>query len=157
MAWMAQPDGPTEIQQKRTGLQIPAQSPFFKQVLKTLCGVIAKECGSPIARRFLDSIRHANEPDFKTRIKSLLSRISRENAVKLVGDLTVVEQSLRQTRNHFTHPGIRSKGRVMVEAKEFFLFDQRLHALLRLLMLMRVGFSEERVLDQVYVQSRQWV
>jgi hypothetical protein len=130
---------------------------FFRQILKSLCGLISKECGSsPIARRFLDSIRHANEPDLKTRIESLLSRITSEHAVKLLGDVTVFEQTLRQTRNHFTHAGIRRKSRVITRASELFIFNQRLHALLRLLMLMRVGFSEEKVFEPIYRQSRQW-
>ena len=130
---------------------------FFKQVLKSLCGLISKECGSsPIARRFLDSIRHANEPDLKTRIESLLSRITSEHAVKLLGDVTLFQQTLRQTRNHFTHPGIRRKSRVITRASELFIFNQRLHALLRLLMLMRVGFAEDKVFEPIYQQSRQW-
>src|SRR5262249_5386761 len=80
-----------------TDNSIVESSTFFKQVLKCLCAVISKECGaSPLARRFLDSIRHANEPNLKTRTESLLSRITAEHAVKLLGDVTVFEQTLRQ-------------------------------------------------------------
>jgi crotonobetainyl-CoA:carnitine CoA-transferase CaiB-like acyl-CoA transferase len=130
---------------------------FFEQVLKGLCELISKECGSsPIAKRFLDSIRHANEPAFQNRIESLLSRITGDHAAKLLGDLTVFAQTLKQTRNHFTHPGISKKSKVLTGAKELFRFNQKLHAFLRLLMLMRLGFSEENVFEPVYNQSRQW-
>ena len=130
---------------------------FFRHVLKGLCELISKECGSsPIARRFLDSIRHANEPAFQNRIESLLSRITADHSVKLLGDLTVFAQTLKQTRNHFTHPGISKKSRVLTGAKELFLFNQKLHGLLRLLMLMRLGFSEDNVFEPIYHQSRQW-
>lgn len=132
--------------------------PFFKQVFKTLCELISKECGqSPISKRLVDSIRHANEPSFQNRIESVLSRITKDRAVRLLGDLTVFEQTLRQTRNHFTHPGISKKAKVLTGSKELFLFNQKLHSLLRLLMLIRLGFSEESVFEPIYRQSRQWV
>jgi hypothetical protein len=130
---------------------------FFRQALKALDELISKTCGSsPIAERFQDSIRHANEPAFQNRIESLLSRVTVEHSVKLLGDLTVFAQTLKQTRNHFTHPGISKKSKVLTGAKELFLFNQKLHALLRLLMLMRLGFSEENVFEPIYIQSRQW-
>lgn len=130
---------------------------IFKRALKQLCKLISDTCGtSAIGARLLDSIRHANEPSFQIRVQSLLSRINPERATKLLSDLAVFEQSLRQTRNHFTHPGIRKKSKVIIKAKELFLFNQRLHALLRLLMLLHLGFSEEKVFEPIYQQSRQW-
>jgi Apea-like HEPN len=111
----------------------------IEQVQKALCDLISKACtSSPIAKRFLDSIRHANEPAFQDRIESLLSRVTANHSIKLLGDLTVFAQTLKQTRNHFTHPGISTKSKVLTGAKELFLFNQRLHALLRLLMLIRL-------------------
>jgi hypothetical protein len=50
---------------------------FFEQVHKALCDLISKACASsPIAKRFLDSIPHANEPAFQDRIESPLSRVT---------------------------------------------------------------------------------
>jgi hypothetical protein len=45
---------------------------------------------------------------------------------------------------------------VLTRASELFNFNQRLHALLRLLMLMRLGFPEEKVFEPIFQQSRQW-
>ena len=130
---------------------------LFRHALKRLCQVIAEQCGaSAIAARFLDSIRHANEPSFQSRINSLLSQITPEHAARLVGDLGAFERTLRQTRNYFTHPGIAKKSKVITGAKDLFLFNQKLHALLRLLLLINVGFSEDDVFEAVYHQSRQW-
>src|SRR5438876_10299668 len=75
---------------------------------------------------------------------------------KLIGDPVVFERTLRQTRNHFTHPGIRKRGNVLSDSKEIF-FNRKVHVLLRLLMLKSIGFSEEGVFDQIFQQSRMWV
>jgi hypothetical protein len=130
---------------------------FFKHALKALCRLISDQCGaSPIAERFLDGIRHANDPSFKTRIHSLLSRMRSDHATRLLDDPATFEQALRQTRNHFTHPGIARKSKVITRTKELFQFNQRLHALLRLLMLLSIGFSEDSIFEAVYYQSRRW-
>ena len=52
--------------------------------------------------------------------------------------------------------GIRTKGSVLSDSKGIFLFNQKLHALLRLLILKNIGFSEESVFEQVFQQSRRY-
>ncbi|MCI0625318.1 MAG: hypothetical protein L0387_27355 [Acidobacteria bacterium] len=108
----------------------------FRRVLKTVLTAINDCCGdSQLATHLKDSIRHANEPTFQDRIKALLERLLPEHVSKLAGDRDEFEQTLRQTRNHFTHPGAKKKSKVLTGAKGLFLFNQKLHALLRLLML----------------------
>ncbi len=129
----------------------------FKQALKPLCSLIFQICGdSPLASRLLDGVRYANEPTFHTRIESLLSRVNREALIKLIGDPTVFERTLRQTRNHFTHAGIPKKKDVLTDGKQLFLFNQKLHVLLRLLMLKSIGFSDDSVFDQMFQQSHRY-
>lgn len=129
----------------------------FKQALKALCRSISQICGdSPLATRLLDGVRYANEPTFNARIQSLLSQVSPDNLTKLIGDPVVFARTLRQTRNHFTHAGIPKRKNVLTGAKEKFLFNQKLHALLRLLMLKNIGFSEKAVFDPILQQSRRW-
>ncbi len=106
--------------------------------------------------RLLDAIRYCNEPSFRHRIESLVSRISQTTAQKLLGDTALFEQTLRHTRNYFTHPGIKKQSRVLTEAADLFLFNQKLHAFLRLLMLLHLGFPEEDVCEPVQYQSRRW-
>ncbi len=86
----------------------------------------------------------------------MLGSINPERLMKLIGDPVIFERTLRQTRNHFTHPVIRKKANVLSDAKQIFLFNQKLHALLRLLMLKNIRFSEEDVFEQVFQQSRRW-
>ena len=86
----------------------------------------------------------------------MLAGIDAERLKKLIGDPLVFEQTLRQTRNYFTHPGTRKKGTVLTDGKELFLFNQRLHVLLRLLMLKTIGFAEDAIFDQMFQQSRRY-
>lgn len=44
----------------------------------------------------------------------------------------------------------------MVDQKEIFLFNQKLHVLLRFLLLKSIGFPEEGIFDQIFQQSRRW-
>jgi hypothetical protein len=94
---------------------------LFKQILKALCRFIPTACGdSPIVDCLLDRIRHANEPKFQSRIESLLSGIHPNRIAKLVGDPVVFEKTLRQTRNYFTHPGIRKQENVLTDPKKIY-------------------------------------
>ena len=134
-----------------------ADSATFKKILRSVYKFI-ETSGTPpaLAARLLDSIRHSNEPSFKDRTESLLSRLTKDRAETLLGDLVKFEETLRHTRNHLTHPGIPKKRSVLTDGKEIFLFSQKLHALLRLLMLLAVGFPEELAFEPTFQQSRRW-
>lgn len=130
---------------------------LFEQMREKLCQFISENwADSPIAERFVESIQFANEPKFQTRIQSLLARIDPNRLRKLIGDPVEFERTLRQTRNYFTHPGTKKKGSVLTQPRELFLFNQKLHVVLRLLMLKSIGFPEEAVFDQVFQQSRRY-
>ena len=64
--------------------------------------------------------------------------------------------TLRQTRNDFTHPGINKKSKVLASPKDIFLFNQKLHALLRLLLLVHIGLPANLVFEQVFRQATKW-
>jgi len=130
----------------------------FAQVQKDLTGFISQQNWGnfPIAARCLEAITFANDPTFKSRIESLLTRIDAEYLRKLIGDSVVFERTLRQTRNYLTHPGTRKKGNVLTDAKQIFLFNQKLHVLLRFLILRVMGFSEEAIFEQLFQQARRY-
>jgi hypothetical protein len=126
----------------------------FKTILKALLQSIRSVCkNSALADRISDAIRYANEPSFKNRIESLIARISPEHARILLGDARKFEQALRTTRNFFTHPGIPKKTGVLASPKDIFLFNQKLHAFLRMLMLLYVGFPEDAIFEALRHQS----
>jgi Apea-like HEPN/ApeA N-terminal domain 1 len=131
--------------------------PQFEDILASLQKSIAALCGdSHIASRLNESIQHANEPNFRVRITTLFSRVSKQNLERLIGDPVEFEQTLRQTRNFLTHPGSKKQSKVLTTARDIFLFNQKLHALLRLLVLIHLGFPEQLVIDPVEQQSSRW-
>ena len=87
-------------------------------------------------------------------VEALLRRLPTELVQKLIGDPQQFEQALRQTRNHLTHLGGKVGAKVITDAGSLFLMNQKLHALLRLLVLTDLGFPAESVFDPVYQQSR---
>jgi HEPN superfamily Apea-like protein/ApeA-like protein len=130
---------------------------LFKQICAALEQSIRAICNHPsLAERFEDAIRYANEPSFRNRITSLISRIRTEHAETLLGDVSLFERTLRQTRNFLTHPGIKRQAEVLTGTKELFLFNQKLHAFLRLLLLLNLGVSEDVAFEPVRYQSRKW-
>jgi ApeA N-terminal domain 1 len=140
-----------------TGESQLESSNTFRSVLKQMRAAIKSCCKTPrLASRMSDAIQYANEPSFKERIQSLIRCVSRERARALLGDPDAFEQTLRQTRNFFTHPGIKRQSHVLTSPKAIFLFNQKLHAFLRILVLMQLGFSEVSVFDVVLRQSRRW-
>jgi hypothetical protein len=129
----------------------------FKSVLESLQNEIGEMCGdAELATRLKESIEHANEPNFRTRVHGLLSRLGHGQCQQLLGDPLEFEQVLRQTRNYLTHPGIHRGSKVLTKTKELFLFNQKLHAFLRLLMLMHIGFAADEIFEPVARQSREW-
>jgi hypothetical protein len=129
----------------------------FRQVLRDIRDEIKFTCGqSRLAERLHESIEHANEPNFHSRLESLLSRLPGDLAHKLLGDPAEFEQTLRQTRHARTHIGIKRKSKVLTDDGEIFLFNQKLHAFLRILMLIYLGFPAEQVFPPIYTQSRKW-
>ena len=106
--------------------------------------------------RLTNSVAPTAKVTFKSRIESLIARVSPDRARTLLGDPQLFEESLRKTRNFFTHPGIPKTTGVLTRPKELFLFNQKLHAFLRLLMLLCVGFTEDVVFEPVQYQSKKW-
>ena len=127
----------------------------FKEVKRVLRGLIVffLKTAPTMQNRLIESISHANELTFRDRIELLVDRLSSGNASRLLGDEAQFVKQLRDTRNHFTHPGISRKSTVLLEPLQLYNFNQRLHAFLRLLVLLYVGFQEEAVFESVFSQA----
>ncbi|HXP71769.1 MAG TPA: HEPN domain-containing protein [Candidatus Dormibacteraeota bacterium] len=132
-------------------------SSTFEGIRTKINEVIEAVCHFPaLVTKLEESVQFANEPGFRNRINGLLGRLKPEHVQILLGDPIEFEQTLRQTRNFLTHLGIRGQTKVLRSAGDFFLFNQKLHALLRFLMLMNVGFSEDAVFKAIRYQSTRW-
>ena len=85
-----------------------------------------------------------------------MGRLDEDHRQTLLGNPNEFEQILRQTRNYFTHPGIKKQTKVLTDRNELFLFNQKMHALLRLLVLMQLGLPEDTGFGPTYRQSMKW-
>jgi hypothetical protein len=128
----------------------------FERVRKAVSESIDKCATGPIADRLKESIGFANGPSFRNRIEGLLNRLPAALVEKLLGNPIEFEQALRQTRNHFTHQGAKPGTKVLTEPGELFVMNQKLHALLRWLLLTHLGFSAELVFEPVLQQARRF-
>jgi len=132
-------------------------SELFEEVVQRLEEATQLACSDlELQSRIMECIRHANDVTFQTRVKSLLARLGTDKCRALLGDPDDFERTLRQTRNYFTHLGIRKQTKVIVDGKELFLFNQKLHAFLRMLVLMRLGLPPDLIFEPVLSQSKKW-
>jgi hypothetical protein len=109
-----------------------------------------------VAKSLKDALIHSNDFTFRKRVNLLLHRISEQHRKDLVGDAEIFDMTLRQTRNYFTHLGTKKKGHVLTGTSELFLFNQKVHAVLRILMLIYVGLPENQVFEPVLRQASKW-
>lgn len=112
------------------------------------------DIGAELRQRFEECLAHAGEPNFRQRLEALLGRLP-GSAQWLVGD-SEFEQKVRQTRNHFTHLGIDGGAKAVTGVRELFLLSQRMHALLRALVLLYIGVPEDAFRHAVAAQAGRW-
>jgi hypothetical protein len=101
-------------------------------------------------------IQVGNSPNFKTRIEETYDMLSVEFALKLLGPKDVFARRVVQTRNFFTHLGIPAGTDVIQDGGELFGLNQQLHALLRCVMLLRLGVDEAFLREPIQYQATRW-
>ncbi len=109
-----------------------------------------------MTKRCMDGLININEPTFAERINRTLDMISPELLQKIVGEKEAFAKSIRQTRNYYTHLGIKKTGLVVTGGKELFLLNQKIHALLRAVMLLSLSLSESAFGEAVVFDSKKW-
>jgi hypothetical protein len=137
--------GPVQKDEFKTGLA---------KVKEVLCGLWGKD--SEITKRCSDALSTANEASYAQRIEQTYDLLSGDFAVKLLGDKSQFVSRVKQTRNYFTHLGIRKQTAVTDDGGELFLLNQRLHALLRCVMLLDLGIAEDRLKEPILYQATRW-
>ncbi|MGB9122824.1 MAG: HEPN domain-containing protein [Candidatus Angelobacter sp.] len=82
--------------------------------------------------------------------------LSQDFASKLLGDRSTFISQVVQTRNYYTHLGIRKGTSAVDDGKDLFLLNQRLHAFLRCVMLIDIGIPESALREPILYQSTRW-
>jgi ApeA N-terminal domain 1 len=111
---------------------------------------------SEIVKRCSDALSTANEASFGHRLGLTYDLLSGDFAAKLLGNRTEFIRRVVQTRNYFTHLGIEKGKYVADTPKELFLLNQRLHALLRCVMLLDLTVSEVVLRGPILYQMLRW-
>jgi hypothetical protein len=140
---------------RATGEQATSSRAELQRGREAALGAVEKACASAeLRQRFQECLAHAGEPNFHQRLEELLGRLS-GSGHWLVGDPDF-EQKVRQTRNHFTHLGIVEGAKAVTGVPELFLLSQRMHALLRALVLLYIGVPEDAFRQAVAAQAGKW-
>ncbi|HXE89710.1 MAG TPA: HEPN domain-containing protein [Terriglobales bacterium] len=128
----------------------PIPDDLFERLKATLRSAL---CDVPIPTEVAEAISHGfnflNQLSFQNRLEQLVEMLAPESRVKLVGDPAAFVRTIKQTRNYLTHPGTERKGSVLTEPIDYALFNLRLGAFLRLLILRLLGAEETAVLEPV--------
>jgi HEPN superfamily Apea-like protein/ApeA-like protein len=111
-----------------TGSSSLIETHKFANIRQSMADAIDACCTGPIATRLKEAINFANEPSFRNPIDELMARLPPALVDKLLGDPREFGQTLRQTRNYPTHPGTKTGSKVVVDAADLFLMNQKLHA-----------------------------
>lgn len=95
--------------------------------------------------------------DFRRRIEDTYDMLTATFAQKLLGEKHHFSRKVVQTRNFFTHLGIPAGADVVQDGGDLFDLNQRLHALLRCVMLLRLGIEEAALREPIQYQASRWV
>jgi len=101
-------------------------------------------------------IQGGGSKTFAERIREILDLLSADFSLKLIGQRDEFVRKVVETRNYFTHLGIPPKGSVVQGTGDIFDINQRLHALLRCVMLIQLGIPEAELQAPILYQATKW-
>ncbi len=129
----------------------------FRTVSKEVEALVEEICGNTMIRkRICESIGHANEITYAMRIKNTIGLLSEEFATQLIEDREAFTRNIVETRNFFTHLGIRKSKNVITDTKDLFMLNQKLHSVLRCVLLLDLGFPENALHAPILYQASRW-
>lgn len=93
---------------------------------------------------------------FKTLIEQTYDLLSLDFAKNLIGERSLFVKKIIQTRDYYTHLGNPKGTSATKTPKELFLFNKRIHAFLRCVMLIDLGVSEEYLKEPILYLANRW-
>jgi hypothetical protein len=132
----------------------------FRQVRKKIVKLLTEESVEVgLAKRICDSMAHANDPTFASRLTELCKRISGSLLARMEIEPEHFVNDVVGTRNFYTHAGsnlLTGRKRSPVEGTQLFLLNQKMRALLRGVMLLRLEIPEARLSDLLAREATRW-
>ena len=133
------------------------EEPVFKEGLKKIKATVQGVFGdTPVAQRCSQMLCHGNETSFGDKLRYICEMLPNgffERHLEKKDDL--IRRTV-QTRNFFTHLGIRPGALAVRGGKDLFLLNQKLTALLRCVMLLELGISFVHMQGAVAYQAKRW-
>ena len=96
-----------------------------------------------------------NERSFGKQLLATFEMISPEYFKKHFGETEKFTRSIVRTRNFYTHLGSDDRAGV-IRGSDLFLLNQKLHAVLRCVMLLDLGLSEELLKEPIAYEANRW-
>jgi hypothetical protein len=93
---------------------------------------------------------------FAKLVEKAYDLLSTDLSLKLLGERSRFVRQVVDTRNYYTHLGTNAGNAVVDENKDLFLFNQKLHAFLRGLMLIDLGVLETEIREPILYQAFRW-
>jgi hypothetical protein len=132
----------------------------FRQARKKIVKLLMEEnVDAALAQRICESMSHANEMTFASRLSHLCSLIGESLLTKMNIRPEQFVDEVRVTRNFYTHAGgnvRRSGARNLAEGLQLFLLNQKMRALLRGVMLLHLRIPEDRFQDLLVREATRW-
>lgn len=144
--WLSEPEGKRPVEKSMLGV-LRKSSMFVETEFLSLAQAL---------EGFHRIQRGNKQEDFRRRIEDTYDMLSPCFAAKLLGEKTGFACRVVQTRNFFTHLGIPAGTDVIQDGGELFDLNQRLHALLRCAMLLRLGIDESYLREPIQYQATRW-
>jgi hypothetical protein len=126
------------------GSLIPKED-YKKRLAKVKADLLAAWGPSELTQLCISNLSYANDATYAQRIRDTVGLLSPGLIVRLRGHADAFIQKIVHTRNYFTHLGVEKGSAVVEEPKQSFLLNQRIHALLRCVILIDLGLSEEDI------------
>jgi ApeA N-terminal domain 1 len=132
----------------------------FRRLRKKISAILKEENVDPVlADKLCSSMSHAVEPSFPSRLAELGARMSAPLLLRLGIDLGEFVSDVVVTRNFYTHAGRKSRasrGRVPLTGLQLFLLNQKMRALLRGVMLLRLQIPENQITELLVREATRW-
>lgn len=135
-----------------------------RPVEKTLLGMLRKSSVF-VETEFLslaqalegfNRLQGVSDKTFRRRLEEIYDMLTLDLALKLVGKKDDFVRQVVSTRNFFTHLGEKPNDSVLQTGGALFELNQRLHALLRCVMLIQLGIDESSLRDPILYQSKRY-
>jgi hypothetical protein len=133
---------------------------ILRRIRKAYAQLLVQENVDPtLASRLCESMAHANDPSFTSRMIALCSRLSDLILMQLAIDPPTFAAEVAATRNFLTHAGNKissRRRRTPVEGAAIFFLNQKLRALLRGVLLLGLGLPEEQITSLIVREGTRW-